>query len=139
MRRFRCCLSGFVCVVGLWLAIFGTGLAQTSSDGTYVVRADRVIDLRSGVEWLRCSVGQRYQDGACVGEVLRLNQDEAAEAVRIANWAAYGACLPVKNLNIWSAPAVMPQRLTRRYFPARCQSPIGPDRKTGFHRKISGQ
>ena len=85
MRRFLCCLFGFVCVVGLWLTTSGTGLAQTSSDGTYIVRDDRVIDLRSGVEWLRCSVGQLYQDGACAGDVLRLSQEEAAEAVRLAN------------------------------------------------------
>ena len=85
MRRFLCCLFGFVCVVGLWLTTSGTVLAQTSSDGTYIVRDDRVIDLRSGVEWLRCSVGQLYQDGACAGDVLRLSQEEAAEAVRLAN------------------------------------------------------
>ena len=85
MRRFIRSLPGFICVFSLWLAAAGTGLAQTTSEGTYVVRGDRVIDLRSGVEWLRCSVGQLYQDGTCVGEVLRLSQDEAAEAVRIAN------------------------------------------------------
>ena len=82
--------GGLLLATGLWLAAVCSAQAQTTSalttsDGTYVIKDDRVIDLRSGVEWLRCSVGQRFSDGTCTGEVLRLSQDEAAEAVRIAN------------------------------------------------------
>ena len=78
---------GLMLAAGLWLsgAAEHPARAQTSSEGTYVIQDDRVIDLRSGVEWLRCSVGQLYQDGSCTGQVLRLSQQEAAEAIRIAN------------------------------------------------------
>ena len=53
--------------------------------GAYVVKDDRVIDLRSSVEWLRCSIGQQFEEGTCTGEVLRLAQEEIEEAVQIAN------------------------------------------------------
>ena len=60
-------------------------LAQASSDEAYVIKDDRVIDLRSGVEWLRCSLGQQFEEGTCTGEVLRLSQDEVKKAIQIAN------------------------------------------------------
>ena len=79
----------------LWFGLFGiiSGvlavampvIAQTPADEAYVIKDDRVIDLRSGVEWLRCTVGQQFNEGACTGEVLRLTQDEAAEAIQVAN------------------------------------------------------
>ena len=84
----------------LWLLVFGFGFfgiivsvlagaipvfAQTPADEAYVIKDDRVIDLRSGVEWLRCTVGQQFEEGACTGEVLRLTQDEVVEAIQVAN------------------------------------------------------
>ena len=60
-------------------------LAQPTADGAYVIKDDRVIDLRSGVEWLRCSVGQQFEEGTCTGDVLRLSQEEVKEAIQIAN------------------------------------------------------
>jgi len=83
--RLACILPAVMFLVAGLMAAALPSQAQTTSDGTYVIKEDRVIDLRSGVEWLRCSVGQRYADGACTGEVLRLTQEEAAEAIRIAN------------------------------------------------------
>ena len=59
--------------------------AQATADEAYVIKDNKVIDLRSGVEWLRCSVGQQFEDDTCIGEVLRLSQDEVEEAIQIAN------------------------------------------------------
>ena len=86
-RRLRLFVFGFGlfgilgCVLGAAIPV----LAQTPVDEAYVIKDDRVIDLRSGVEWLRCTVGQKFKEGACTGEVLRLTQDEAAEAIQVAN------------------------------------------------------
>ena len=81
----------FILAVGLCgllsgiMAEFAPLQAQTTDDGAYVVKDDRVIDLRSSVEWLRCSIGQQFEEGTCTGEVLRLSQEEVEEAVQIAN------------------------------------------------------
>lgn len=102
MKRYRCpsekifaCLTRkarqFVFGIGFFgsmcVILDGTTpiQAQTTDDGSYVVKDDKVIDLRSGVEWLRCSLGQQFDEGTCTGEVLRLSQDEVTEAIQIAN------------------------------------------------------
>jgi hypothetical protein len=77
-----------VCLCGLLGCIMAASApvqAQATADGAYVIKDDRVIDLRSGVEWLRCSVGQQFDEGNCEGEVLRLSQDEVRQAIEIAN------------------------------------------------------
>ncbi len=76
---------GLFGIIGGILAFCMPVLAQTPADEAYVIKDDRVIDLRSGVEWLRCTVGQQFNEGACTGEVLRLTQDEVAEAIQVAN------------------------------------------------------
>ena len=77
---------GLLCNIGGVLFVAVPVLAQTpTTNGAYVIKDDKVIDLRSGVEWLRCSLGQQFDEGDCTGEVLRLTQDEVAEAIRIAN------------------------------------------------------
>ena len=76
--------SFFVIIAGLMSAPASIQ-SQTLADGAYVIKDDRVIDLRSGVEWLRCSVGQQFDEGTCKGEALRLTQDEVSEAILIAN------------------------------------------------------
>ena len=76
---------GLCCLIGALLTATAPIQAQGTADGAYVTKDDRVIDLRSGVEWLRCSLGQQFEEGACTGDVLRLSQDEVKEAIQIAN------------------------------------------------------
>ena len=91
--------------------------AEITSDGNYVIKDNKVIDLRSGVEWLRCSVGQQFEDGNCKGEVLRLSQDEISEAILIANKELGGKWrLPSeKNSNFLFAKLVLLLKLTKLY------------------------
>ena len=35
-----------------------------------------IIDLKSGVEWLRCSTGQTWNGKECEGQIVRLNFKE---------------------------------------------------------------
>ena len=44
-----------------------------------------IIDLQSGVEWMRCSVGQQWNGTSCDGEIIRLNHHDVAKAIVIAN------------------------------------------------------
>jgi hypothetical protein len=59
--------------------------ATGQTKGQFLVRDHLVIDLRSGVEWLRCSVGQQWNGSSCKGNIIRLSHDEVARAIVIAN------------------------------------------------------
>ena len=67
--------------------IFGpaTGGATGLSNGQFLTRDHLIIDLQSGVEWMRCSVGQQWNGKSCAGEIIRLNHDDVAKAIVIAN------------------------------------------------------
>ena len=57
------------------------------SRAQYYVRGHLVQDLAQGVEWMRCSVGQRWNEAGktCQGEGIRLNHDEIKTAIEQAN------------------------------------------------------
>jgi len=57
---------------------------QTRS-ANFITSGFTAIDLRSGVKWMRCSVGQQFENGACTGEVVRLNHAEIKQAIAQAN------------------------------------------------------
>ena len=126
-RRPRLFVFGFglFVIIGGVLAAAMPVLAQTPSDEAYVIKDDRVIDLRSGVEWLRCTVGQQFNEGACTGEVLRLTQDEVAEAIQVANRELGGVWrLPTREelefLVCESCPA---PKINKTVFPGTVSEP----------------
>ena len=55
------------------------------ASGQFLARDHLIIDLRSSVEWMRCSVGQRWNGTSCDGKIIRLNHDDVAKAIVIAN------------------------------------------------------
>jgi hypothetical protein len=60
--------------------------SQASAQGTnFMARDHLVIDLRFGIEWLRCTVGTVWNGETCVGQVVRLSQDDVEIAIRQAN------------------------------------------------------
>ena len=60
--------------------------AQANSLGTsFMARDHLVIDLRFGVEWLRCTVGTVWNGETCTGQAVRLSQDQAKIAIKQAN------------------------------------------------------
>ena len=74
-----------------------SGHASTSH---YLVREHIVVDLRSGLEWLRCSVGQIYNQGMCEGEVLQFTYSEILEVIKQAN-KELGALAPCQTRMSW--------------------------------------
>ncbi len=58
---------------------------MVTKSGHFLVRDHIVIDLQSGVEWMRCSVGQQWDGNSCAGAAVALNHDEIAKAIVIAN------------------------------------------------------
>lgn len=82
--------SNFIVILAMCLVFSCTFVptivgATGSTKGQFLVRDHLVIDLRSGVEWLRCSVGQQWNGKSCEGEIIRLNHDDVARAIVIAN------------------------------------------------------
>lgn len=69
------------------LLIIVTGIAMRPSLAStqFIMRDHIVIDIRSGVEWLRCSVGQTWNGETCTGEIVKLNHDDIEKAIVIAN------------------------------------------------------
>ena len=60
--------------------------AQANAQGTsFMARDHLVIDLRFGIEWLRCTVGTVWDGETCTGQAIRLSQDQAKIAIKQAN------------------------------------------------------
>ena len=56
-----------------------------ANNAQFIAKDHIVIDLQSGVEWLRCSVGQRWNGAQCVGDIIKLNQEMSFQAINLAN------------------------------------------------------
>ena len=123
--RLICFSLGLFSNIGGILAVATPVHAQTPTDGAYVIKDDKVIDLRSGVEWLRCSLGQQFDEGDCTGEVLRLTQYEVAEAIRIANRELGGIWrLPTrKELEFLVCKSCPAPKIDKSVFPGTVSEP----------------
>lgn len=88
---FQCCVALIkgCCGVFILTAVISAGNAAEDASpkrsADYIISDMTAIDLRNGTEWMRCSVGQQFDNGECTGEVVRLNQQEAAQAARLAS------------------------------------------------------
>ena len=62
--------------------LYSGGIAGQSEQ--FYVREHLVIDLHTGTEWMRCSVGQRWNGVTCEGKIVSLNHDQMDEVLEIA-------------------------------------------------------
>jgi hypothetical protein len=69
----------FVLILGL--------LGGLPAMAQFYTRDHIVVDLVQKIDWLRCSVGQRWDPNEkfCVGKVLRLSHEEIEQAIAQAN------------------------------------------------------
>ena len=56
-----------------------------ADDSRFVTREHIVVDLERQIEWLRCSVGQRWNGSECSGNIVNLSLDMVPKALEIAN------------------------------------------------------
>ena len=56
-----------------------------ASDSRFVTKEHIVVDLERQIEWLRCSVGQRWNGNECSGNIINLSLDMVPKALEIAN------------------------------------------------------
>ena len=79
-----CTIKFIFSLMGILCSILTTTLAF-ANNAQFITKDHIVIDLQSGVEWLRCSVGQRWDGAQCVGEIVKLNQEMSVQAIELAN------------------------------------------------------
>jgi hypothetical protein len=72
-------LAGLFLCLGLWLS------ASAANAANFMTRDHLVVDLRHGIEWLRCSVGQVWDGKGCRGDIVTLDHDEIDQAIELAN------------------------------------------------------
>ena len=73
----------FASNLAIILMVFCANAPAKASE--FISRDHLVIDLKYGVEWLRCSVGQVWNGEDCIGDIIKLNHDEIAIAIEQAN------------------------------------------------------
>lgn len=56
-----------------------------ASDSRFIAKEHIVVDLERQIEWLRCSVGQRWNGSECSGNIVNLSLDMVPKALEIAN------------------------------------------------------
>jgi len=93
----------------------------------YYTRGHFVQDLRLGVEWMRCTAGQRWSEAekTCQGDGVRLNHAEIATAIEQAN-AQLGAGwrLPSRDeLDALVCTTCGPPRIDNEVFPNTMAEP----------------
>jgi hypothetical protein len=75
----------FICFLSV-LSFFPLSDAYAEADSSkFMIRGQMVIDLEFGVEWLRCSIGQRWNGENCVGKILQISIETADQAITQAN------------------------------------------------------
>ena len=75
-------LNGFFLPIPLAFMILSTPV-----EAQYYERGHIVMDLAHSIEWMRCSVGQRWdsEEETCWGEAVRLNHEEITQVIEQAN------------------------------------------------------
>ena len=69
----------------LFFILIFTGSNLQASDSRFIVKEHIVVDLEHKIEWLRCTVGQRWNGNKCVGDIVNLSLDMIPTALDIAN------------------------------------------------------
>jgi len=83
-RLFHRSMRG-ISIIWLCVGMIGMTVNLSMASTQFIIRDHIVIDLKSGVEWLRCSVGQTWNGETCTGEIVKLNHDQIKEAILQAN------------------------------------------------------
>ena len=72
-------------LTALCFILIFTGFNLQASDSRFLVKEHIVVDLKHKIDWLRCSVGQRWDGNECIGKIVNLSLDMVPKALDIAN------------------------------------------------------
>lgn len=123
----------------IWAAQVVTLIASAPLMAQYYERDHLVKDLALGIEWMRCSVGQRWdsEQKTCWGDAIRLNHEEIAEAVEQANAQLGGGWrLPTRaELESLVCAACDPPKIDQVMFPNTMAEPYWTGEQNFWSRK----
>ena len=75
-----------------------SGSHSLADDNRFMLKEHIVVDLERQIDWLRCSVGQRWDGVKCSGNIVNLSLDIVPQAINIANKQLGGQWrLPTKD------------------------------------------
>jgi hypothetical protein len=117
---------------------FNSGQVAASStssvNGQFLARDHLIIDLKSGVEWMRCSVGQQWDGSDCTGDIIRLSHADVAKAIVLANEQLGGAWrLPNRaELEGLVCGKCADVKIHRKIFPQTVAEPYWTGEVNGF-------
>ena len=120
-----------------WVLIL-TGTISFSSESRYVIKDYIVIDLEHKIEWLRCSVGQRWDGNKCSGKIVNLSLDLVPEAINIANQQLGGNWrLPSKaELTSIVCKSCPSPKINKKIFPNTDNAPYWTSDRSIFNSKF---
>ena len=72
-------------LIALCLIFIFAGSNLHAGDSRFILKEHIVVDMERKIDWLRCSVGQRWDGNKCVGKIVNLSLDRVPEALAIAN------------------------------------------------------
>ena len=109
-----------------------------AADGRFVTKEHIVVDLERQIEWLRCSVGQRWNGSECSGNIVNLSLDMVPKALEIANeQLGTGWRLPSKaELKSILCKECPPPKIDKEIFPNTDNAPYWTGDQSIFNSKF---
>lgn len=121
----------------LLLAAMGCG--PVMAEPVFYTRGFLVQDLERGIEWMRCSAGQRWNetDETCIGAAVQLSQSEAEQAIEQANEQLGGNWrLPTRSeLQSLVCEECDPPKIDQEIFPQTQSEPYWTGQKNFWSSK----
>ncbi len=82
VKKVKKLLLKLMCIIFFTLLGPQSLISQSSQ---FYVKEHLVIDLFTSTEWMRCSVGQRWNGETCIGKIINLNHDQMDEVLKLAS------------------------------------------------------
>ena len=121
-------------VLSIMLIFFGAGFANNAQATLFMARDHIVVDLKHGVDWLRCSIGQRWNGETCIGELISLNHEMIAQAIEQANEQLGGEWRLPSRVELEGLVCHECERpkISKKYFPQTSSEPYWTGEVNGF-------
>ena len=122
----------------LYLFFIFTSTNLYAGDTRFILKEHIVVDLERQIEWLRCSVGQRWDGNKCVGEIVNLSLDMVPKALDIAGEQLGGKWrLPSKaELMSIVCKECTPPKINKEIFPNTDNAPYWTGDQSIYNRKF---
>ena len=97
-----------------------------------------ITDTTNNIEWLRCSVGQRWDGYTCIGKIVNLSLERVPDATRLANEQLGGKWrLPTKKeLQSIVCKSCPSPKIDKKIFPNTDNAPYWTGDRSSFNKKF---